>query len=381
VEYQGTRLWGRTYERGELLRRVGRLEQVAGVRLVTIGDGAERGVRVLEFRTGTGFSFDVLVDRAMDVGRCDLGGRALGWQSATGFVGPWFYEPEGLGWLRGFGGGLLTTCGLDHALFMATDTAEQYHFPAKSTETYGLHGRISYTPARLAGYGARWDGDACILWAEGETTQAAVFGEQVRLRRRIEARVGESRLRVHDEVENVGWHPTPHMFLYHVNVGFPVVDEGAELLVPAPAGVSRSGERGVSYRRLDGPTPAYVEQVYEHEGIVAEPDGSVPVAVVNRALGIGAYEVYRRDQLPFHFTWRMLGEGTYVVGIEPCTNRPAGRFDARARGELITLAPGESRAYDLELGALDGMPEIEGFAARVAAALGGAGSAGGETPT
>jgi hypothetical protein len=69
----------------------------------------------------------------------------------------------------------------------------------------------------------------------------------------------------------------------------------------------------------------------------------------------------------------MLGEGSYVVGIEPSTNRPAGRLDARARGELITLEPGERRVYDLELGALDGEAEIERFARRVAA-LGGAGA-------
>src|SRR5688572_1862489 len=98
-----TELWGRAYGRADLLQRVGRLPQVAGVRLVTLGDGGERGVRVLEFRTGSGFAFDVLVDRAMDVGRCEHNGRALGWQSATGFPGPWSYEPEGLGWLRGFG--------------------------------------------------------------------------------------------------------------------------------------------------------------------------------------------------------------------------------------------------------------------------------------
>src|SRR5690348_15236026 len=55
-------LFGARYQRAELLRRIGRLEQVAGVRLVTIGDGQGRGVRVLEFRTGTGFAFDVLVD-------------------------------------------------------------------------------------------------------------------------------------------------------------------------------------------------------------------------------------------------------------------------------------------------------------------------------
>jgi hypothetical protein len=30
-------------------------------------------------------------------------------------------EPGGLGFFRSFGGGLLTTCGLDHALFMAED--------------------------------------------------------------------------------------------------------------------------------------------------------------------------------------------------------------------------------------------------------------------
>jgi hypothetical protein len=61
----------------------------------------------------------------------------------------------------------------------------------------------------------------------------------------------------------------------------------------------------------------------------------------------------------------MLGEGTYVVGIEPCTNRTAGRLDARERGELIELDPGERRIYDLELGALDGAEEIEAFARRV----------------
>src|SRR5919108_3266795 len=127
-----------TYSRSELLRRVGRLEQAAGVRLVTLGDGAERSVRVLEFRTGTGFEFDVLVDRAFDVGRCEHSGRALGWQSNAGFAGPWFYEPDGLGFLRTFGGGLLATCGLDHTLFMAEDTAAQYHYPPKATETYGL---------------------------------------------------------------------------------------------------------------------------------------------------------------------------------------------------------------------------------------------------
>ncbi|HET9662216.1 MAG TPA: aldose 1-epimerase family protein [Thermomicrobiales bacterium] len=357
-------LYGSDFSRDGLLKRVGRLDQVAGVRLVTLGDGNERGVRVLEFRTGSGFVFEVLVDRAFDIGRCEFQGMPLGWESPVGYGGPWFGEYVDLGFLRNWGGGLLTTCGLDHALFMAEDTAAHYHYPPKQTESFGLHGRVSNRPARLNGYGTRWEGDEAILWAEGEVTQASVFGENLLLRRRIEARIGDASLKVHDEVINAGWDPTPHMLLYHINIGFPVVDEGSELIVPTRAAIPRGDFDSAGYRTLTAPQPAFVEEVVEHD-IIAEADGKVPVGIVNRKRGIGAYEIFDVRQLPAHFVWRMMGEGTYVVGIEPCTNRPAGRLDARERGELIILQPGESRRYDLELGALITMDEIDGLEQRV----------------
>lgn len=358
-------LFGTSYRRAELLRRIGRLGQLAEVRLVTLGDGLARGVRVLEFRTGSGFAFDVLVDRSFDVGTCQLGGKPLSWQSGAGVVAPWFYEPDEWGWFRAWGGGMVVTCGLDHTLVPGKDTAAQFNQPHVLEQvSYGLHGRIGGLPGRLVGYGERWDGDDCVLWAEAEVLQSAVFGESLILRRRIEATVGGSSFSIRDEVENVGHSRTSHMFLYHCNTGFPVVDDGSELLVPSSRTTTDYGVPVDGYQMMSAPVPNATEACFEHE-VIAEPAGTVPVAVVNRRLGLGVYQVFRRDQLPHHTVWRMLGEGTYAVGLEPSTNRDAGRWDARDRGELQWLEPGETRRYDLEIGALADQAGIAEFEARV----------------
>jgi hypothetical protein len=345
-------LFGRAYSRTELLRRVGRLEQVAGVRLVTLDDGLGRGVRVIEFRTGSGFAFDVVVDRSFDIGRCEMGGRPLNWQANAGIVAPWFYENDELGWFRAWGGGMVVTCGLDHTLFGAHDDASDFNQThIFKTVKYGLHGRIGGLPARLVGYGERWEGDECVLWAEGEVLQSAIFGEHLLLRRRIEARVGGSHFTIHDEVENVGHNRTSHMLLYHCNAGFPVVDDGSRLLVPSlktTTDYDVTPELMSSYRTLTGPIKDYSEKCFEHE-LVAE----------------SVYQVFRIGQLPHHTVWRMMGEDTYAMAIEPSTNRDAGRDDAKKRGELLHLEPGEMRPYDLEIGALVGETEMEAFARRV----------------
>lgn len=68
-------LYGKHLSRRDVAARAGMLSQFAGVRLVTLGDGVERGIRMLEFRTGTGLRFTVLVDRALDIADCEFRGR------------------------------------------------------------------------------------------------------------------------------------------------------------------------------------------------------------------------------------------------------------------------------------------------------------------
>jgi Domain of unknown function (DUF4432) len=354
-------LWGRQWSREELLARVGRLEQLAGIRLVEGGDGAERGVRMLRCWSGAGFDFEVLVDRGFDIGGAWIDGRPLAWSSPVGLVGPWYCEPGGIGWFRGFPGGLVSTCGLDHTLLGGADDTTVFNYPHRVTETYGLHGRYTGLPARLAGYGVSWDGDDGVLWAEGEVLQAALFGEQLLLRRRIEADLGGVSLRITDTVTNIGPTPCPHMMLYHCNIGFPVVDAGSELVYPSGPGSCVSAASSPDYLELTGPSADFVEECYEHD-MRAGPDGLVGAAVVNRAIGLGVFQRYERSALPRHITWRQLGTVAYVVAMEPSTNRDAGRFDARQRGELAHLAPGEARRYRLEIGALVGDDAIDAFA-------------------
>jgi hypothetical protein len=250
---------------------------------------------------------------------------------------------------------------------MAEDTAEQYHYPPKPREQYGLHGRIANTPARLVGYGESWSGDQCVLWAEGVVEQNAVFGESLQLRRRVEAKLGESRLVITDEVTNTGHDPTPHMLLYHVNAGFPVVDEGSRVIAPIVSRRAREGPLRNANLTLSAPSRGWVEEVYEHR-MGCEPEGTVPVAIVNDARGLALYQVYEQRYLPYHFLWLMLGQGTYVVGIEPSTNSVDGRIAARRAGELAELQPGEQRTYRLELGGLTGPKQISAFERRVRAA-------------
>jgi Domain of unknown function (DUF4432) len=93
---------GDPLRRRELLRRIGRLEQVAGIELFVFDDGPARGVRAFRFRTGSGLSFDVIPDRGMDLGFAEYRGTPLAWLSPNGIVAPAFHEPEGEGWLNSF---------------------------------------------------------------------------------------------------------------------------------------------------------------------------------------------------------------------------------------------------------------------------------------
>jgi len=351
------RLYERIYNRRDLLKRIGNMDQVGGVKLLELSDGVERGVRVALIRTGE-LSFLVSIDRCMDVVNAEYKGMPLGWISPTSIVSPGFYEPEGLGWTRGFPGGLLTTCGLT---YMGAPTVDQ-------GEPLGLHGRISYIPARLIYAGGHWEGDEYVTALEGEVREAKVFEPNIALSRRIEAKLGEKQLTIHDKVTNDGWWIQPLMILYHVNIGFPVLDNGSSLVSTSRLCVPRDDEAKVNaekFSEFHEPTSGYKEKVYFHD-MLADAEGYAYSAIVNEKLldGIAVYVKYRRSELPRFIEWKMMGEGTYVVGMEPANGLVVGRDKERRWGTLQYLKPQETREFHLEIGVLVG-GEVQNFKEKI----------------
>jgi hypothetical protein len=346
-------VFGKQYSRVELEKRIGHLSQIAGVRMMELKDGHEAGVRIAEFRTGSGLRFQVSLDRGMDISVADFKGMPLAWRSAVGDVHPHLYIPAGTGWLRSFAGGLMTGCGISQAGAACVDEGQELP----------MHGRLSHTPAYNVHASTVWNGDQCFLRLEGFVREYSVFHENLSLHRVIECELGGSVITLRDTVSNDGSARTPLMMLYHCNIGWPLVDAGSALLVDAkttePRDEQAKGGLNVAHT-FSGPEPGYKEQVFFHE-LLSDKDGFATALLANRAIQRGIFVRFRLKELPRFIEWKMMGEGTFVVGLEPANCLTRGRLEERKRGTLQFLEPGERREFVVQIGLLEGQDQLSTF--------------------
>jgi hypothetical protein len=350
------KLFNQEWSRSELLKRVGNMDQLAGIRALEAVDGTARGCRMLEVWNGSGLRFLVNAERALDISSCEYRGIPLAWRSPVGDVHPAYYEPQETGWLRSFAGGLLTTCGLDSFGPPSQDGGQ----------VFGLHGRIGNIPASQVNTRTYWEKDDYQLEISTEVRQARLFGENLVLRRRITTSLGSDRIKIEDIVSNQGYEPASHMLLYHFNLGFPLVGENARLNIHAEEtrprdAVAVSGLP--AWNQFQAPTPGYQEQVFIHRPKVDE-KGLAVVELSNPSIGISLRWRYSAASLPYLMEWKMMGEGAYVVGVEPANcDGIGGRAAARELGKLPMLEPGENRAYCIEVEIAEDYPPEVGRAA------------------
>jgi len=326
------------------------MDQLAAITCSRLEDGPEHGVQVLTMRTGSGLSWEVLAGRGFDIGFAEYQGVPLAWQSGTGDVHSAYFEPAGRGWLRGFSGGLLTTCGLTYAGGPTVD----------GSEPLGLHGRASYIPASHVRWDSFWEGDRYVLRAEAQVRETSVFGPNLLLKRSIQSELGSKEIHIHDTVVNEGFCESPHMMLYHLNLGFPIISGASQLLLD----YSRVDARDAESESWVGHLPELTDPVSDemdlvfYPEVVAGEDGMVTITAFNPTLlggnGLGVVISYPKAQLPSLTLWKSLSRGRYVLGVEPGNCRVDGRDKERARGTLVVLKPMETAEYSLTFRILDG---------------------------
>lgn len=360
MEVNMAQLFGNELRKKDILKRIGRLSQIGGIRLFEFTDGPARGTRAADIKTGSGLDFTVLLDRGMDIGSAFFSGCPLCWTSPVGVVSAKFFHPKDKMWLNTFGGGLLTTCGLLNVGNANIDQGDEL----------SLHGAITSVPAEEVKVGHCWNSDDMEISIEGSMREASVFGSNLVLNRLIWTRLGEKKIFIEDTLVNEGHEKSPLMILYHINIGWPILDEETLLILPSRKMKPRDeeAEKGAAdFDQFHAPEKNYMEKVYFHS-MAPDSMGNINIGIVNPGLHSGCsglYIKYPYQELP-HFTqWKMLGQGAYVLGIEPGNCTVLGRAREREEGRLQFIDPGEKKTFHLEIGVLTTPEELDQISEQV----------------
>lgn len=335
-------LFGKEMTRREIMKHIGDISQVARITDYRYQSGRAEGMRGLEIVNGSGLEFTVVPSRCMDITWASYKGIPLSFISKSGISAPGFFEKEGLGFLRNFTCGLITTCGLT---YMGSPCVDQ-------GEALGLHGRISNIPSQNCSICSEWIGDDLVYMIKGQMRESSMFGENMLLSREITTKLGSAEIHVRDTVVNEGFEDTPLMLLYHCNFGYPLIGSNTKLFIDSPTVEPRDPRAQEGIREWDqftDPQKGFTEQLYYFDPLPDE-EGNVQITVENKELpgsGLRVKLIYPKAGLPYCSEWKQMGEGDYVMGIEPGTWLPEGRAKARSRNELEFLKPGESHTSEL----------------------------------
>lgn len=338
-------------DKRETLKYVGDISQLFGVKDYRLIGGKAEGVRAIDVKNGSGLEMTILPDRGLDISHLTYKGINLSYISKTGIVAPQYYDDSGLKFLRSFFGGFLTTCGLVQAGAACVDQCQEF----------GLHGRISNTPAEEVYAGTEFVQDTAIMRVRGKVREAAVFGENLVLNREIIVPYGENKFIINDTVENMGFRDEPLMILYHCNLGYPLLTSKSYFIAWSKSVHPRDEEaaKGINeYNKFQLPTPNYKEQVFYHQ-MKCDSEGKTFAALINPIQQVGIVIWFNKNQLWNLCQWKMMGEGEYVLGIEPGNCHVGGRNRAREDGTLEFIKPGEIRKFQLDIEILEEQEEIK----------------------
>ena len=332
----------------------------ASVRVTQHRAGLAKGVTTVKLKRGP-LEVDIVPTRGLGIWKLQCDGVSMGWKSPNrGPVHPAFtplMEPSGLGWLDGFDE-FLVRCGLE------SNGAPE--FDDNGRLAYPLHGRIAGRPAYHVGI--ETENDELRFIGQVEETRFHFF--KVRMTTIVTLKPGERTVHLEDTVENISATGADTQMLYHVNFGPPLLDAGAQIVVPAKTIVPRNDHAASNvenWNNYAAPQPGFEEMVYFFE-LLADDKRQTQALLKNAHGTLGASLHYSVDQLPCFTVWKnttALQDGC-VTGIEPGTNFPNPRSFEAQHQRVRAIGGGQSYTYRLGIQCHSGAGDVERAERRIA---------------
>ncbi|NBC10978.1 MAG: DUF4432 family protein [Planctomycetes bacterium] len=342
--------------------------QLGGIQTGTIDYPQPNGgqsCRVALVNTGGGLTFTVALDRGGDIVEAAYLGQSLAYLTPNGYKPPSHAYHRGEEWLAAWPGGLVTTCGPLHIGAPPEDAGGDD--PSRS-----LHGHFSNTPAAVESIinpdprAKRFEMRLDLV-----IRCTRMFGPSVEIRRTIACKLGEPTIELRDRVTNLSDFAVPHHWLYHVNLGYPLLDEGAQLIyggdydwhwdTAQPPGDAPRPETFGKFKRVPALIKAHAQN--GQRGLIVVPRttrGQITCGLINRKLGLGFEMSYPAKQLPRLANWQNFGpRGCYVTGLEPFHGSlqwDGGDTHPAAKSKL---RPGQTASYDLTFRALGQKSQLD----------------------
>ena len=338
------------YSKKDLMRYSGSLQQIAYVRPIIYYEGRSKGLKAYDVKNGK-MSFRVLADKCLDVSEFSYAGINMSFLSKPGLQGLAHYDTNGAEAQRSIMGGFFFTAGLENICAPCNINGVDYP----------MHGRIRTTPAEHLSSDAFWENDEYKIKISGEMREAALFGENLVLRRSIETKYGSKSFVLTDEFENEAFRDEVLMLLYHINIGWPFLDEHTKIYIPTSKITPRNSDaegHEENYNVMDAPKDNEPEYVFIHD-IKADKNKDTEVIAVNTKLKLGLKIAWNTKYLPYFMQWKSTASGDYVIGLEPANSLVHGRVWHEEHGNIHKIAPFTKEKNILVFTILDGEEEIK----------------------
>ena len=337
----GIKILQKKQEQMDMNPYIGHESQVYRIEEHRLIGGKGDGMRLLEIANGCGLEMTISPDRCADISRLTFRGSSLSYFSPSGYVAPPYYDDTRDRWLNSFTAGFLTTCGLRGVGSSCVDEGEEVP----------LHGTIANIPSEHV----YWFREGKELMIRADIKDEVIFGSKLSLFREYRVRIDENTFVIKDVIENTGDTEQPLEILYHMNMGYPLLDEDSVVHIPSCEVTPRdahAAEDLANWMRMEKPQAGYVERCYYHK--FSNEKGKA--SIWQPKLHLGLEMAFDAKKLDGFVEWKMMGIRDYVLGLECGNCYPDGRDVMRKTGMLKFIRPGERVSYQVTVRMLEENP-------------------------